>query len=70
VLHGLRHTSATMALAAGVPVHVVSQRLGHSDVKITLSVYSHVLDDQRAGAASAIARLLYGDGATRTGGGS
>jgi integrase len=55
-----------MALAAGVPVHVVSQRLGHADVKITLSVYSHVLDEQRTGAASAIAGLLYGDGATGT----
>jgi integrase len=70
VPHGLRHTSATMALAAGVGVHVVSQRLGHADVKITLSVYSHVLDEQRSGAASAIAGVLYSDGATGTEGGS
>ena len=40
--HGLRHTSATRALAAGVPVKVVSERLGHSKTSITLDLYSHV----------------------------
>jgi integrase len=70
VLHGTRHTSATMALAAGVPVHVVSKRLGHADVKITLSIYAHVLDKQRTDAAQRLGDELYGDTATGTGGGS
>jgi integrase len=36
--HGLRHTCATLLLAAGHPVHVVSERLGHSTVSMTLQV--------------------------------
>jgi hypothetical protein len=42
-LQDLRHVSATLALLAGVPVHVVSARLGHADPAITLRVYSHCL---------------------------
>jgi integrase len=41
--HGLRHTSATLALKAGVPVKVVSERLGHKRTEITLDVYAHAL---------------------------
>lgn len=41
--HDLRHTYASQALKAGVPPHVISQRLGHATVGFTLSVYSHVL---------------------------
>jgi hypothetical protein len=40
-----------MALAAGEPVHVVPQRLGHSDVKTTLSIYAHALAHQKTDAA-------------------
>jgi Site-specific recombinase XerD len=47
-LHDLRHTHATLMLAAGVPVKVVSERLGHSTVAFTMEVYQHVLPgDQR-----------------------
>ena len=45
-LHGLRHTYATLALATGVNPHIVSGRLGHSTVALTLDVYSHVLPQQ------------------------
>jgi integrase len=41
-LHDLRHTHASVLLTAGVPVHVVSQRLGHTSV-LTLQVYAHVV---------------------------
>jgi integrase len=58
--HGLRHTSATIALAAGVPVHVVSQRLGHATVSITLDVYAHALPEQATDAAARIGQALYG----------
>ena len=42
-LHGLRHTYATLALASGVNPRIVSGRLGHATVALTLDVYSHVL---------------------------
>lgn len=49
-LHGLRHTQATNLILAGVPVKVVSERLGHSTVSFTQDVYAHVLphDQQKA----------------------
>jgi integrase/predicted RNA-binding Zn-ribbon protein involved in translation (DUF1610 family) len=57
-LHGLRHTYATLALASGVNPRIVSSRLGHSTVALTLDVYSHVLPQQDRQAAEAIAELL------------
>jgi integrase len=49
-LHDVRHSYAAAALASGVPVKVVSQRLGHADITVTLKVYAHVLpgDDEDA----------------------
>ncbi|MCZ7598382.1 MAG: site-specific integrase [Gammaproteobacteria bacterium] len=41
--HGLRHTWASIALAKGVPITVVSQRLGHANPSITLRIYAHAL---------------------------
>lgn len=50
-LHDLRHSYATVALADGVPVKVVSQRIGHADVAVTPKVYAHVMPgDDRAAA--------------------
>jgi len=40
--HWLRHSHATALLLAGVPVHVVSRRMDHADVQITLETYAHV----------------------------
>ena len=40
-----RHSHATALLLSGVPVHVVSRRLGHADVQTTLSTYAHVTED-------------------------
>jgi integrase len=57
-LHDLRHTYATLALLAGVQAHVVSERLGHSRVSITMDVYAGVLQEQRAGAALSLDVLL------------
>src|ERR1051326_1965676 len=42
-LYDLRHTSATLLLKAGEHIKVVSERLGHSNVAITLEIYTHVL---------------------------
>jgi integrase len=49
-LHTLRHSNASHLLSQGVPLPVVSARLGHSNPNITARIYSHALpaDDQRA----------------------
>jgi integrase len=57
-MHDLRHTHATLLLKAGVPVKVVSERLGHSTPAFTMSVYQHVLPGMQAEAAATFARLL------------
>jgi integrase len=50
-LHSLRHSHASILLSNGVPVAVVSQRLGHADQNITLSIYSHALPADTLAAA-------------------
>jgi len=50
--HGLRHTHATLLMGAGVHPKVVSERLGHADISLTLSTYSHVLPQMQQEAAS------------------
>jgi len=58
-LHGLRHTCATLLLAAGVPSRVVQERLGHKKIETTLSVYAHVLPGQQRDAAKLLSGLLH-----------
>ncbi len=60
-LHDVRHSYATAALAAGVPAKVVSERLGHANIAITMDTYSHVLPGLDAHAAGTVARLILGD---------
>jgi integrase len=57
-LHDLRHTHATLLLADGVPVKVVSVRLGHASAMITLTVYQHVHPGMGRQAADRFAALL------------
>src|SRR3954469_2927257 len=59
-LHDLRHTHATLLLAAGEPVKVVSERLGHASATITLTVYQHVHPGMGREAADRFAALLDG----------
>lgn len=59
-LHDLRHTSGTLALAAGVPPQVVQERLGHADIATTLRLYAHVLPMQQSDAAARIGAAIYG----------
>ncbi|MCF6509071.1 site-specific integrase [Blastococcus sp. MG754426] len=59
-LHDLRHTHATLLLADGVPVKVVSERLGHASATITLTVYQHVHPGMGRQAADRFAALLEG----------
>ena len=60
-LHDLRHTAATLALTAGIHPKVVSVRLGHASVGITLDTYSHVGEGLEEEAASRVAGLIFGD---------
>jgi integrase len=59
-LHELRHSYATLALKAGVHPKVVSERLGHSTIAITLDLYSHVARGLDADAAELVASCIYG----------
>jgi integrase len=61
-LHDLRHTHATIALRAGVPVKVISERLGHEDPAFTMKQYAHVIPGMQAEAAALIAALVAGGG--------
>ena len=58
-LHDLRHTFATLALQAGVPVKVVSEMRGHASVTITYDTYSHVIPGMAEDATSKVAALLF-----------
>ena len=58
-LHALRHTHATNLLEAGTHPKVVSERLGHSSVAITLDVYSHVTETMQAEVAQTV-QDIYG----------
>lgn len=57
-IHDLRHAHATLMLGAGVHPKVVSERLGHASVNITLDTYSHVLPGLQEAAAAALDTLL------------
>jgi len=59
-LHGLRHTHASLLLKAGVPAKVVSERLGHSQISITMDLYSHVMPGMQKDAVKKLDDLLAG----------
>ncbi|WP_043890864.1 tyrosine-type recombinase/integrase [Paenibacillus sp. Aloe-11] len=56
--HDLRHTSASLMLSIGVHPKVVSERLGHSSVVITLDTYSHLLMNMQSDATQGLSSLL------------
>ena len=59
-LYDLRHTAATLAVAAGVSVKVISDQLGHASISFTLERYCHVLPSIQDEAAARVERLLMG----------
>jgi integrase len=59
--HDLRHTHATLALQAGIHPKVVSERLGHANISITLDTYSHAIPALQEEAAERIAELVFSD---------
>ena len=58
-LHDLRHTHATMLVLAGVDFKTISNRLGHTDIKITLNRYSHVLEEMDRKASENISNIMF-----------
>ncbi|WP_067138642.1 tyrosine-type recombinase/integrase [Microtetraspora malaysiensis] len=61
-LHDLRHTHATIMLIAGVNPKIVSERLGHSTVSITLDIYSHCLPTIQREVVERFAAIMGGNG--------
>jgi integrase len=57
-LHDLRHTHATIALKAGVPIKVIAERLGHENPPFTMKQYAHVIPGMQADAARVVASTV------------
>jgi integrase len=60
VLHGLRHTWATLALQEGIDIKIVSDRLNHSSTHITREIYTHVTPPMQSDAAERVANQIFG----------
>ena len=60
VLHGLRHTWATLALQEGIDIKIVSDRLNHSSTHITREIYTHVTPPMQSDAADRVASQIFG----------
>ena len=60
-LHELRHSAASIMLAQGTPLWVVSEVLGHASVAITKDIYGHLLGTEKQEATVAIADVLFGN---------
>lgn len=57
-LHDLRHTAASLAIAAGADVKVLQRMLGHADATMTLNLYGHLLDHRLDEVADVMDRLM------------
>jgi integrase len=60
-LHGLRHTCASIMLAKGVALIVVSRHLGHASMDTTARIYAHLLDDTQLAAAPSAFEAVFQD---------
>ena len=59
-IHGLRHTHATILMKAGVNAKIVSDRLGHSRVQVTLDYYTHIDEEVQRKTSEMLADFLHG----------
>ncbi|MCI1290294.1 MAG: site-specific integrase [Lactobacillus sp.] len=57
-IHGFRHTHASLLFEAGVPMEQVKDRLGHSTIKTTLDVYTHVYQKSKPKVAKQFAKYM------------
>lgn len=58
--HDLRHTAVSLLLALGVPPHVVREIAGHSDIKVTMTVYAHGRLDEKTAALTQLSAAVAG----------
>lgn len=58
-LYDLRHTTATLLLQAGINPKIVSERLGHSTIMLTMDVYSHVLPNMQQNATEQLEAMIF-----------
>ena len=58
VFHDLRHTQASLMLAAGVDLKVIQKRLGHRDFATTANTYSHLLQNAEIDAVDKLAAMM------------
>lgn len=56
--HTLRHTFATRGLEKGIPPKVMQELLGHTNISMTMDIYSHVLPDTKADEMQKLAEIL------------
>ena len=63
--HELRHSCASLLIAQGVPMKLISELLGHSSIRMTADVYGHLMEPAKAEVADAMDRALGALGATR-----
>ena len=64
-LYDLRHSCATILLQAGMNPKIVSERLGHASITLTLDTYSHVLPDMQESAAERMEQVIFGTSGTQ-----
>lgn len=60
--HALRHSAASLLIAQGVPLKLVSETLGHSSIRVTADVYTHLMEPARTEVADAMTAALWGAG--------
>ena len=58
-IYDLRHSCATLLLSEGENPKVVSERLGHASITLTLDTYSHVLPSMQKAASDKLENLLF-----------
>ena len=58
-LHGTRHSAISLLLSEGIPLHIVQQRAGHKDPKMTLEAYCHVAKDKQSVVAEKLDSLIF-----------
>lgn len=59
-LHDLRHTAATLMIAAGADIETVSKRMGHSKASVTLDIYAHAMEDEDVKASEMLNNMYFG----------
>ena len=57
-IHSLRHTHATLLILNGENIKVISDRLGHKDISVTLNTYTHVMEDMKKDTAKLLDSLF------------